>query len=483
MPTLIQAPSRRLLLATAPAFIRRLGARGDQPNILLCLGDNFSWPHMAATGNNCIATPHFDRIAREGALFTHAFCCAPSCTPSRASILTGQDIWRLEEGGNLWGHLPARFQVFPDILEKAGYHIGYEGKGYAPGSVEAGGRTRNPCGPRFDSFADFFTSRPKDKPFFFWHGNQHRNALGKPVDRTGIQLDRLEIPPFLPDCDALRTDFYHYFQRLRELDATVGSMLAALEQAGQLENTLVVFTADNGMDFPRGYPNLYDFGTGEFLALRWGARIKPGRVAGDLVQLKDLAATFLDAAGLPVPAAMTARTLLPLAQGRRQPARDFVVTARERHAWSRPAGLGYPMRAIRTATHLYIRNYEPSRNPAGHPTFSHPTQGVYGDIDRCETKWHLHRNRDEPGIRPYFDLCFGPRPAEELYSLARDPAQVKNLAAEPGERRMLTTLRNRLTRHLETTGDPRHTGRPALWDSYPYHAPYRPTLGPGTPAP
>ena len=100
-------------------------AETSQPNILFCLADNHSWSHVGAMGNRAVETPAFDRIAREGALFTHAFCCAASCTPSRGGILTGQDIWRLEQGANLFGTLPAKFTVYPDLLEEAGYHIGY----------------------------------------------------------------------------------------------------------------------------------------------------------------------------------------------------------------------------------------------------------------------------------------------------------------------------------------------------------------------
>ena len=116
-------------------------AETSQPNILFCLADNHSWLHVGAMGNRAIKTPAFDRVAREGALFTHAFACAASCTPSRSGILTGQDIWRLEQGANLYGTLPAKFTVYPDLLEQAGYHIGYAGKGWEPGRLEPGGRT------------------------------------------------------------------------------------------------------------------------------------------------------------------------------------------------------------------------------------------------------------------------------------------------------------------------------------------------------
>src|SRR5207244_704104 len=133
--------------------------------------DDWSWPHAGIYGDKVVHTPTFDKFAAEGALFTHAFCVSPSCTPSRAAILTGQTIHRLEEGGNLWGILPQKFDVYPDLLEKAGYHVGFMGKGWGPGSLEGSGRNRNPAGPRFKTFAEFLKSVPKDKPFCFWYGS------------------------------------------------------------------------------------------------------------------------------------------------------------------------------------------------------------------------------------------------------------------------------------------------------------------------
>src|SRR5512145_2778754 len=97
----------------------------QRPNILLAIADDWGWPHSPLYGDQVVKTPAFERVAREGVLFTQAYCATPSCTPSRASILTGQTPHRLEEGGNLWSFLPARFPVYTDLLEQAGYYIGF----------------------------------------------------------------------------------------------------------------------------------------------------------------------------------------------------------------------------------------------------------------------------------------------------------------------------------------------------------------------
>ena len=447
-------------------------AKPGRPNILFCLADNHSWPHVGAMGNRAVETPAFDRIARDGVLFTHAFCCAASCTPSRGGILTGQDIWRLEQGANLFGTLPAKFTVYPDLLEEAGYHIGYAGKGWGPGRLEPGGRTRNPAGPKYVDFKSFLDVRPSGKPFYFWMGILRRPTENDDQDDDDL-LKRIEVPPFLPDNEVVRRHFLEYFAKIEAYDQIVQSILDLLEETGELDNTLLVYTCDNGMDFPRCYPNLYDSGTREYLAIRWPDKVKTGRTVDDFVSLIDLAPTFIEAAGVDVPASMTGRSLLPILlsdkSGRVEPGRDHVITARERHDWCRAGGVGYPSRAIRTYDFLYIRNYEPDRWPAGSPVLSNESEGLYSDCDRSITKDYMMAHHDDPEIQPLYQLAFGKRPAEELYDLSRDPHQMKNVAGDVAYRKIKNELAERLQRRLETGGDPRALGLKAPWDTYPYY--------------
>ena len=158
-----------LVLAAAAATRTAPAAR---PNVLLVIADDWSYPHAGIYGDRAVRTPAIDRLAREGVRFTHAFAAAPSCTPSRAALLTGQAVHRLEEGGNLHGFLPAAYPVYPDLLERAGYAVGYTGKGWGPGRFEAGGRSRNPAGPAHESLEEFLAQRAPGSPFCFWHGSQ-----------------------------------------------------------------------------------------------------------------------------------------------------------------------------------------------------------------------------------------------------------------------------------------------------------------------
>jgi uncharacterized sulfatase len=139
-------------IASVIVFLSALSASfaADRPNILFCISDDQSYQHTGANGDPVIKTPVFDRVANEGLRFTHAFCDAPTCGPSRSAILTGQSIWRLEEAGNIHSTLPAKFATYTDELRKAGYKVGATGKAWGPGSLEAGGRTENPAGPLYE---------------------------------------------------------------------------------------------------------------------------------------------------------------------------------------------------------------------------------------------------------------------------------------------------------------------------------------------
>jgi N-sulfoglucosamine sulfohydrolase len=462
---------RAALGAMAGAWPRRLRAASDtRPNILFCLADDWSWGHAGADGDRVVSTPVFDRVAREGVRFTHAFSCAPSCTPSRAGILTGQAPHRLEEGGNLWGFLPEKFLVYPDLLEAAGYQVGFTRKGWGPGNFQAGGRSRNPAGVQFPDFAEFLKAVPAGKPFCFWFGS---NDPHRPYDlgsgrQAGLSAAGVRIPAFWPDTPEVRGDMLDYYAEVQRFDREVGELLGLMEKAGRLDNTMVVITGDNGLPFPRCKANLYDGGTRQPLAVRWPTRVRGGRVIDDFITLTDLAPTFLEVADLRPPSQMTGRSILGLLTGKEKPGRrERVFLERERHANVRRGDLGYPARAVRTRQFLYIRNLRPDRWPAGDPEHYYSV-GPFGDCDGSPTKELILARRNDPEIAKYFRLCFDRRPPEELYDVQADPDQVNNLAGRAEHARAQRTLRAALDRWMRETGDPRAASNEDPWDRYPY---------------
>jgi len=463
---------RAIGLGTASLMMPALGSGAKvgrrRPNILFCIADDWVWPHASIAGAKVIKTPTFDRVAREGVMFENAFVSAPSCTPSRGAIVTGQWHWRLEHGGNLWSSLPAKFTVYPDLLEGAGYHVGFTRKGWGPGRDGPGGRKRNPAGPRFKDFGKFLEGRPEGAPFCFWFGSYdpHRGYKWQSGIESGMKLEDVEVPAPLADSEQVRTDICDYYFEVQRFDREVGELLKVVERMGELDNTLVVMTGDNGMPFPRCKSNLYDLGTNVPLAVRWPSRAAGGRVVEDFISLSDLAPTFLEAAGLKATKEMTGRSFLDILSsgksGRVDPKRDRVFTGMERHTRRRAGGVGYPMRALRTHDYLYIRNFKPDRWPAGDPE-------RYGDIDGSPTKSYMMEHRNDAKVKRLFELAFGKRPAEELYDLRKDPGQLDNVAGEAEYAAVRKRLGNELTAELKATGDPRVLGKGDVFDEYPYY--------------
>ncbi len=449
-------------------------------NVVLAIADDWSWPHAGVGGDPAVRTPTIDRLAREGTHFTHAFAAAPSCTPSRAAILTGQAPHRLAEGAQLWSHLPARFAVYPDLLEARGYAVGFTGKGWGPGSVEPGGRTRNPAGPRVENLRALLGQRPAGAPFAYWFGSTdpHRPYEAGSGARNGIEPGRVQVPPFLPDTPEVRGDVADYLSEVERFDRDLGELVRTLEAAGLLEHTVLIVTSDNGMPFPGAKATLYDGGTRVPLLIRWPGVARPGLVSDALVTLTDLAPTILDAAGAAVPADMTGRSLRPLLDGRARIAwPSAVFLERERHANVRRGDLSYPSRAVRTHDHLYIRNFRQDRWPAGDPTLYHSV-GPFGDIDDSPSKQLLLR---EPAYERFRVHAMALRPAEELYVVRSDPGQLHNVVADPEHATVGRELRQRLDRWMRSTGDPRALADDDRFDRYPYYGP--PVKGAGVARP
>ena len=488
------AMTRRELLASslaggAAACSGRPSNR--RPNILLAYSDDQSYPHASILGDAVVRTPAFDRVAREGVLFDHSYTACPSCTPSRSSLLTGRPMWRIGEAGVLYGTLPAEYPLFTHILEDAGYHVGFVGKPWAPGDWQAGGLERHPFCSEYAArlepsppagidlrdyaanFEDFLADRPPEAPFLFFFGatEPHRDYEPGIGQRSGLDPARVQVPPYLPNAPEVRSELLDYYYEIEHFDRHLGRMLDTLERMGELDNTLVVVTSDNGMPFSRTKSTLYDGGTRMPTAVRWGERVPGGRRVDDFVSHVDWAPTFLEAAGLEPNDMHDGRSIVTLLQssgdGQVEPSRDHVVTAMERHTWCRPDGATYPMRAIRTHKYLYIRNFEPDRWPTGGPEFISSNKAPHGDIDDGPFKDCMLRPETRRDFPVEFAAGFGKRPLEELYDCRSDPDQMHNLAPDPDYQEIRAQLWERLESSLREDGDPRIEGRDP-WQGYAY---------------
>lgn len=512
--------------------------RADKrPNILFCFADD--WGRYASiyaalekepSLNQIVKTPNIDRIAREGILFRRAFVNAPSCTPSRSALLSGRYFFNTGRGAILQtAQWDAAIPSFPHLLRDAGYHIGESYKVWSPGTpvdapfgagkhaYEKAGNLPNDFsenvtrlmgeGQALDAareklfgqvranFDAFLADRKPGQPWLYWFGatTTHRRWIkGSGKKLWGIEPDALKgkLPPFLPDVPEVREDVADYLGEVQAWDAYVGLLLAKLAATGELENTLVVISGDHGMPgVTNGKCNLYDFGTGVTLVARWPQGIKgKNRVVDDLVSVPDLMPTFLEAAGVGVPAGVKARSLLNIFRseksGQVDADRAWVITGRERHvAFANADNRPYPQRALRTNDYLYIRNFAPDRWPLGLPVgvteTSAPSQeelesvtyAAFADMDASPTKAWLVAHRNEAQWRRFYEMAFARRPGEELYDLRRDPYQMKNVAAEAKYAATKRKLDAQLMKILTDAGDPRVTGDGQTFERPPFTNP------------
>lgn len=468
-------------LAVLALAQQKVFAAGNKPrpNILLLIADDWSWQNSQAIDCLGLKLPTFERIKRDGIHFANAFAAAPTCTASRGAILTGKPIYQLEQGADLAGTLPAKFDVYPDILTKRGYHVGFSGKGWAPGQVEPGGRTQNPAGKKYSDFNTFLSERPAETPFCFWFGsrNPHRPFQRGDGKRQGITPAAGGVPRYLPDVEIVRDDIADYMASMQAFDKQAGELLDKLEKEGLLDNTLVVVTGDNGWAFPRAKATLYDAGTHVPLAIMWKKEISPQGTTDALVSLADLAPTFLEAEGGNVPQSIGGKSLLPFLKGGSAP-HDAVITAMERHMDGGEVPLeGYPMRALRTQEYLYIRNFKPERWPAGRPnkravdfnTVATKDYAGFANIDAGPSKAWIITEQHTTQTAPFFALATKKRPEQELYHILSDPDQLKNLANDPAWISVVKEMDRQLMAKLLEQDDPRVNGDGEQFDRYPFY--------------
>ena len=396
---------KRILFFALTVLLPLAGlAKEKRPNILFAFADD--WGKYASAyakvdgrpgANTVVKTPTFDRIADNGVLFKHAFVTAPSCTPCRSSLLSGQYFFRTGMGAILQGaKWDAAIPSYPLMLRDSGYHIGETYKVWTPGSPAdapygAGKYSYEKSGRMFNGFSQMTTKRVaggmlvkdakqvlydevmgnfnafvddwnRDKPFCYWFGPTlvHRKwTKGSGKVLWGINPDDLKgkLPKFLPDVHEVRQDFADYLGEVQAFDTALGLILKRLEALGELDNTVVVISGDHGAPgFPGGKCNLYDFGVQVPLAIWWPGQ-PGGRVVDDFVNLMDLAPTFLEIGGVKRPEVMTGKSLVPVLKSKKQglvdKKRNWVITGRERHVARARDGQLLPIRSALSARRTF----------------------------------------------------------------------------------------------------------------------------------
>ncbi len=487
-------PFSLLLLGAA---ILGVGTAIAKPNIVLFVTDDQS-PIAGCYGSPIIQTPHLDALAKEGTRFTQAFATTASCSASRSVILTGLHNHANGQFGHV--HDYHKFETFascaaislPLQLKSLGYRTTHIGKLHvAPESVYHFDRyLKTPAGghntPQWIEACKPLFEEKSDAPFFlcFWTNDPHRsgdvvesapeklkaNRFGNPpvgqsypgTEEVVYDPAELPVPAFLPDTPECRRELAQYYQSCTRTDKALGALIAALKEAGQYDNTLILFTADHGMAFPGAKTTVYEAGLQVPFVVRMPGK-QGGKSNDAMISHDDITPSLLDAAGGYDADKKGPKTLLPVEKlgvgenpgpkFERYHGRSWISLLDKEHGDGRDELMAshtfheiqmyYPMRSIRDRRFKLIWNIA---SPLPYPFAS--------DLWAAST-WQAQY---EKGLdAPYGKRTVGSyiqRPKFELYDLVADPAESKNLAEDPAHAAQLARMKERLKTAQTETADP-----------------------------
>ena len=440
-------------------------SNGARPNFVLIIADDMSWDDCGAYGHTKIQTPNIDRLADQGMRFDQAFLTISSCSPSRASIITGRYPHRTDAEELHWP-LPAEQTTFTEILRASNYWCGAAGKWHLGDAVKdrfdkimaadtsgfqlptgtagqtgkfvetTAGDVRSGC----TDWVPLLKGRPRDQPFCVWLAalDPHRpygdelEAIKKRYSPSDVRL-----PPYHADSAEVRDDYLDYYAEITRFDRYVGKVMDELESQGVADNTFVVVFSDNGRPFPRDKTTIYDSGIRTPFVVRFPKLVKAGTTCATLVSSVDIAPTVLDLAGCKIPDSMDGVSFQQTLRNPKHASRNFVFAEKNWHDFEDHA------RAVRDTRFKYIRNYYddlPNTPPA--------------DAVRSPTYERLKLLHQQGKLTTEQQACFrAPRAKEELYDTRRDPHETNNLAMDPQFKQHLTRLRAELKRWENRTGD------------------------------
>ncbi len=419
-------------------------ADAGKPNVLFILSDDHSVPHLGCYGNKDIQTPNLDKFATQGMRFDRMYVACPQCVPSRATMMTGRSPVAIGMS-RFSAPLPREIKTYPEALKAAGWYAGVCGRTY---HLDGAATTEESK----EVFAKYHLQTFPDR-LDYVHASNQQKAFGemqefldlakgagkpfylqlcfndphRPLDRNeySARYDpaKLTLPAHYPDTPGVRDDFARYYGEITRMDELFGKIMAELERRGLADNTLVGFMGDNGCSQFRGKGTLFEYGIHVPLLIRWPGKVKPGSSTGELISGEDLAPTFLEAAGVAVPAEMTGKSFLKILRGEKTEGRKYVFAERGAHGSGLPtnSALFDIGRVVEGARYKLIYNAE--------------WQIPYWPVDFAgDDFWKelVKMNAEGKLTSEMSRLYFSPtRPMFELYDLEKDPSEFTNLAGKP----------------------------------------------------
>lgn len=424
-----------------------------RPNILMVITHDLG-THLHCYGNKTVQSPNLDKLAAEGVIFTNYFAAAPECTPSRAGLYTG--LYTHQNG--LMGLVHRGWEFNPDAkhlaqyLHESGYQthlFGFQHEthnnpvrlGYDNIHSQQDMKSRSVC-PKVCEFLQSDAAR-SNQPWFVNAGLIDVHRSGQWKKHTEFDPDKIDVPPFLPDNQQVREDLASFHQEIKDMDANVGTVLETLQKQGLSENTIVIFTTDHGMPFPRAKSTLYDPGIRTALIIRGPKSfVSNANCDQQLINL-DFCPTILEAANAELPRNIYGRSFLPILTGKEYQPREHIFGCQYYDAFYDP------MHFIRTTQCKYIRSFavtEKDRTGIPAEAFAKHKTGTWiraddSDVQRSPSWLSIKRQ-------------YPPPPQEELYDLQNDPDELNNVAEHPQYQLVLKDMRSRLNSEMQNTQSP-----------------------------
>jgi uncharacterized sulfatase len=430
---------------------------GLRPNILIIMADDCTYNDLPVYGGKNARTPNLDSLASEGLVFDRAYLCMSMCQPCRSELYTGQFPLR---NGCAWNHSASRpaTRSLPGYLGALGYRVGIAGKLHVvPDSCFAfeevpgfdSNCVRNPTQPYSLDGVRGFIRRDEHQPFCLVVALVEPHVPWVMGDPSQYPADRIQLPPNLADTPRTREDFGKCLAEITYMDGQVGEILATLKAASAEQNTLVLFTSEQGSQFPGNKWTCWDTGLHTGLVARWPGKVAVGKRTDALVEYADVLPTLLElAGGEPEGASYTfdGTSFAGVLLGEKNTHRQFVYGIHN----NLPEGPGYPSRTVSDGRWRYIRNLTPDEL-----YLQKYLMGIRGGGQLNNPYWgtwlfeSVARPRSYQLIKRYMM-----RPAEELYNTALDPYEMTNLVADVELKDIKARLSAELDRWMAVQGDP-----------------------------
>jgi N-sulfoglucosamine sulfohydrolase len=447
-----------LLLSLLASLVCHHPAWAAQPpNVLLIMADDCTFNDLPIYGGQNARTPHLDSLAREGLVFNRAYLASAMCQPCRAELYTGQYPLR---NGCAWNHSACRpgTRSLPQHLTPQGYRTGIAGKVHVlpessfPFENVAGfdpSCTRNPTQSHDLAGLREFITRDKSTPFCLVVALTEPHVPWVMGDASAYPPGKLKLPPNLADTPRTRQDFAAYLAEITYMDSQVGEILAALRESGHEQDTLVLFTSEQGSQFPGNKWTAWNTGLHTALIARWPGQVPAGQRTDALVQYADIAPTLVELAGgaSTGPAyAFDGSSFAAVLRGGAARHRAFAYGSHN----NIPEGPAYPIRTVTDGEWRYIRNLSP-----GEIYIEKHVMGIQGKGVLNNPYWPTWVANASDNPQTYHLVKrYLTRPAEELYHTAADPYEMTNLAHDAQHAAIKTRLSAELDRWLTAQGDP-----------------------------